>query len=346
MAFSYTALDNPKSQIRLIEIQNGISTGALMYPSPTIICTMKHYDLNTCPGYRALSYTWGSSQPRTHILIDGKRFSVSAGLGTFLERARHIDWLLGNPGYIWIDQICIEQDEEKPEKNAQVSIMGEIYQKALEVLVWLGPAADSSSQAMTAINSLDQNEIQKHQNALRALFRRPYWNRLWIVQEVLRSRAGKVLCGKSWLAWTVFTNFIDTMLGQRKLMNIAQNSWPMPDSVLTIFLERETPIERRSLSRILDMFGLFLCKDPRDRVFGLQSLVPVHARVSVDYSISRLSLWSTVVSKVGEDEGYTGTDWLLQFARRLQIALEVDIPNDVVQSVVFPVQIQSKCSIQ
>jgi hypothetical protein len=48
-------------------------------------------------------------------------------------------------------------------------MMGKTYQSALEVLVWLGLAADAIMQAMTAMKSLHQHEIQKHQHALSAL---------------------------------------------------------------------------------------------------------------------------------------------------------------------------------
>ena len=37
----------------------------------------------------------------------------------------------------WIDTICINQDDI-PERNAQVSIMSTIYMKADEVIAWLG----------------------------------------------------------------------------------------------------------------------------------------------------------------------------------------------------------------
>jgi Heterokaryon incompatibility protein (HET) len=195
MTFSYTPLNPSRRQIRLIEINNGISTGAPMYPSPAVVCTMKNFDFDDCPRYRALSYAWGSQHPRTQLYINEQPASVSQGLGTFLERARHLDWLL-TPGYIWIDQVCIDQSKIE-ERNNQVSFMGEIYQKATEVLVWLGPAAEGSTQAITAILSLDFREIEKNQHGLRSLFRRPYWTRLWAVQEILLSRGGKILCGKS-----------------------------------------------------------------------------------------------------------------------------------------------------
>jgi hypothetical protein len=37
---------------------------------------------------------------------------------------------------MWIDQLCINQ-EDTPERNDQVSIMGKIYRGAAQVIVWL-----------------------------------------------------------------------------------------------------------------------------------------------------------------------------------------------------------------
>ncbi len=44
---------------------------------------------------------------------------------------------VGERRTLWIDQVCIEQND-KDEKSAPVKLMGEIYESAHEVLVWLG----------------------------------------------------------------------------------------------------------------------------------------------------------------------------------------------------------------
>jgi hypothetical protein len=41
--------------------------------------------------------------------------------------------------YLWIDQLCIDQDNED-EKAPQIQLMGQIYRKAQRVIVWLGEA--------------------------------------------------------------------------------------------------------------------------------------------------------------------------------------------------------------
>ena len=43
----------------------------------------------------------------------------------------------GSSGYLWIDQICIDQGSIT-ERNQQVKIMGDIYKAGRKVLIWLG----------------------------------------------------------------------------------------------------------------------------------------------------------------------------------------------------------------
>jgi hypothetical protein len=60
---------------------------------------------------------------------------------------------LTQPLYFWIDAVCINQSNDK-EKGCQVGRMADIYQQACNVIVWLGPADNSSDVAMDCLNTL------------------------------------------------------------------------------------------------------------------------------------------------------------------------------------------------
>jgi hypothetical protein len=47
-------------------------------------------------------------------------------------------------GYIWIDAICINQADNR-EKESQVQMMGDIYHRAFNVVVWLGESDDATA---------------------------------------------------------------------------------------------------------------------------------------------------------------------------------------------------------
>jgi hypothetical protein len=165
------------------------------------------FELRRCPPFKALSYTWGSPYPVHSIQIDGKPFSVRQNLWEFLVTTEEYQtWL-------WIDAICIDQTSNR-ERNHQVQFMDQIFRSANEVLIWLGPEADDSRLAIDYLHfwnpfyqnrhpkkiAEDSKELATRKKAVRrefvvqtqaieALLRRPYWSRVWVVQEILHARA-------------------------------------------------------------------------------------------------------------------------------------------------------------
>jgi hypothetical protein len=96
--------------------------------------------------YKALSYSWGNGAMSGSIVVlpaedsgdsvgEPSALAITESLHTallHLRDARTSVWL-------WIDQVCINQRDDD-EKGEQVRLMGPIYTKADQVLVWLGPA--------------------------------------------------------------------------------------------------------------------------------------------------------------------------------------------------------------
>jgi hypothetical protein len=97
---------------------------------------------------------------------------------------------------IWVDAICINQ-QDIPEKNQQVSQMQDIYVGSTQVVVWLGEEGD----AKLALELLQQFEKDKYEllgienyginkqaawdAGYELFYQRPWWTRIWILQEVL-----------------------------------------------------------------------------------------------------------------------------------------------------------------
>ena len=125
--------------------------------------------------------------------------------------------------FIWIDQICINQQDDV-EKAVQVKIIRDIYVSAHKVLVWLGPSTEGSDLAMDSIpplgESIAENRFAQDPlpsclpgqddlfwPALEDLYKRPWYDRLWVLQEVILGKDIDVLCGNRSMPWAAFASF-------------------------------------------------------------------------------------------------------------------------------------------
>jgi hypothetical protein len=95
--------------------------------------------------------------------------------------------------------------------------MGEIYQKAGQVVVWLGPEANHSEVAVEFLKFVSadcprghdvewfkalmkDNSLALEWKSITGFLARAWWNRIWIVQEVVLSN-DPILCGTASMAW-------------------------------------------------------------------------------------------------------------------------------------------------
>ncbi|KAK4580237.1 hypothetical protein LTR86_000440 [Recurvomyces mirabilis] len=284
---------------------------------------IKTYPLSSCPQYVALSYTWGESTETEDIFLNNKASSIRKNLAAFLRQVRcdadapgrelfydanlveiesDVRYMLPNfdtLGHFWVDALCIDQSN-MPERNAQVVMMKRIYEGAEKVVIWLGPAADDSDQAIQLIEKLAQQErkhkstatspidpacweiIQAHPSAVEAvgkLFHRDWWSRAWILQEATaptRSRVS-VWCGSSRIDWFYVSlanqTFYEAMLqkdftcfsriGNGIIMWLAGTKFARHDPA------KHYPLDILHLLRFAKSFD---CTDPRDKLYSVQSL--------------------------------------------------------------------------
>lgn len=163
--------------------------------------------LRAPPCYTALSYAWGDATQTRYIEVDGILVAVTLSLEIALYRLRTKGELL-----LWVDAICINQSDNY-EKSQQILRMGQIYARASKVVAWLGPAADDSDLAMEFLQALpseengfafllpeeavdrQRNETSATLEAVRALYNRPYFKRIWIIQETAKANAVQLWCG-------------------------------------------------------------------------------------------------------------------------------------------------------
>lgn len=149
--YSYSPLPSCPS-IRLLHVQR--ASIEFSDSSNQKLCSLKIHPIDEVPSYTALSYTWGApvdkpgciaeyAEPKEWVLEDNGtyyRLSVSKNLYNALNQLT-----VGEQAIItlWIDALCICQ-EDLEERANQVKIMGEIYTRCKQTIVWLGRVEDFS----------------------------------------------------------------------------------------------------------------------------------------------------------------------------------------------------------
>lgn len=133
------------------KINRSKATGKRTWPNLTsqISCTVSTISLDENPSYTALSYVWGENTDRKSILANGTTLRVTQNLFLALEQLTHSE----QNQALWIDAICINQDEPD-EKSWQVGLMRDIYQQATTVVIWLGPATPLSNVGMDTVEKI------------------------------------------------------------------------------------------------------------------------------------------------------------------------------------------------
>jgi hypothetical protein len=167
--------------------------------------------------YEAISYVWGVEKERSDIQCNGKHLPVTINLRDALLAIRHET----EPRSLWADAICIDQNN-KQERAQQVKIMGEIYENAKRVLIWLGK--DKHENTQDCFNLIrqtnqylgkqlelygDKDKIPTIQpngpvcsdamnwDKVEKLIELPWFFRVWVLQEVGLAAAATLLCGNA-----------------------------------------------------------------------------------------------------------------------------------------------------
>ncbi|KAL2206164.1 HET-domain-containing protein [Sarocladium strictum] len=239
-AYQYEQL--PLGSIRVIYLHPGTGSADI------------RIDIHTClepPNYTAVSYVWGdnnrvykvyaSTLPSLQSNTDDRRFSrlprKSFGYIKVTENLRKV--LLGlrledEYRVLWIDSLCIDQDNSV-EKSDQIQRMMGIYGMATNTVAYLGEYDETMKLAFEAIRilaALKDKTSKEQEAALHHLFSRrifprpasqwnlehsenytdawaavmaflelPWFHRVWIIQEVVLSDRPVLFAQKTQLPW-------------------------------------------------------------------------------------------------------------------------------------------------
>ncbi|KAI1080533.1 HET-domain-containing protein [Whalleya microplaca] len=318
--FKYRPIDS-KAQVRLLRISYGSTYQDVNYK----LETFRLADLSST-FYRALSYTWGHAptiDDVREIQVDGQPFHVRRNLFDFLATAAG----KGEGGLFFIDAICINQLDDD-ERQFQVREMTRIYRHSSRVVAWLGSPGERDLDKVQALSQIEGTECTnwtaKQWEGMKYLSYHEYWNRVWVVQEVLLAPAMSVWCGFFSFPLLLFARAspapISTSMRSRGSLNTLSRRYspaqriishrtrvvprPVRDVLaqgtevgtlaeMTAALSRPHTIAETYQSSVPDLvhevvrkFGMLACSDPRDKLYGFLGLLKdaSKAQVRADYT--------------------------------------------------------------
>lgn len=284
--YEYDKIDVDGPAFRLVRLHQGDS-GDL---SCDLFQAVLHQHDEIIP-YEALSYTWGPIAGHHGIVVNDQKMSITANLYLALKSLRypHSDRIL------WIDAICIDQSNVK-ERNHQVAQMSDIYKQASRVIFFLGNAT-FTTDAFMQFMQLVQQECSKYAyrswtrdderwkkiravaeektqafddepcQGLRSLLSRPWFRRVWILQEVASAKSAIVCCGNLAIAANIFAIApiifgVEPSVHCQSVIDIMPGPW------------RRTSwwSEKPCLYTLLLRFGETEASEPRDLIYALTAI--------------------------------------------------------------------------
>ena len=207
------------NHIRVLTIRQGFAGDTVECTLTTrpLTITEPSFSVNQVLPYEALSYHWGSGEATFKIKIYTEGFPGTFPIRPNLHAALNQLRLPDKPRRLWIDAICINQNDND-ELNAQVSIMADVYSKATSVCVWLGEASPDSNLALNFISrivNLDDfdrlvadRRTPQEWAALSSLMRRTWFSRRWVVQEIALAARATLYCGDAYVDWADFADAV------------------------------------------------------------------------------------------------------------------------------------------
>ncbi|KAK1467029.1 hypothetical protein CMEL01_11022 [Colletotrichum melonis] len=191
----YVPLDMLVGEIRILVVTPSEDREA------PVIAHLAHCPMVCEVSYHALSYTWGNAGDTVEIVVNGHRMQVRRNLEQALRTIRSKE--VSMP--IWIDALCIDQ-LNVAERTRQVARMFDIYDRASQVICYVGEHSDETDMALDFVKPMDQLKIEMNKKgeynigkegnkigpdlyparcaALYKFMCRPYFRRVWVVQEV------------------------------------------------------------------------------------------------------------------------------------------------------------------
>ena len=333
--YTYQPLATPR-HIRTFEFCPTSNTCA------EICLRIKHVDIDSpATRYTAISFVYGDRKlsPVVSIRLDGDKLEIPQSLNSTLARLRSLGQ---NSQCFWASAICINQEETEiglAEKSLQVRMMDDVYSKAEEVIVDLGDADEDTEELLMVLDRYQlitestwfQIDIKASQSSVahsielctamnlpgptsrfwhsfRRFMCRPWFIRVWIVQEFALSQKARLMVGSQFRDKQFLRNAVSRAATHLEILYVQDRFhsaarepnktlgdaiWdvlPKSHAVHRICLAAEQADTSRNLCELLDATTTyFKATKECDRVYALLGMATdatIKSDVAVDYNES------------------------------------------------------------
>jgi hypothetical protein len=173
------------------------------------------------------------------------------------------------------------------------------------VIVWLGETGDDGKLAIdtlqglvrasqsggedmdkmidSALEAINGLEGTAALTSLLSFLDRPWWNRLWTVQEYAFAKQVVFACGDLAFPWEILlwwsgivtvkhhpNKWLHERLDYLKVANLAGSNGVYAKTYFRVQVQRK--VAPQNLGHILKLVDSATCTDPRDRIYGIQGL--------------------------------------------------------------------------
>jgi len=272
-------------------------------------------ELKSAPPYEAISYCWGDPNDQEEILCCGQAMYITKSLATGLKCFRQPE----DARILWADAVCIDQSDDQ-DKGHQVNMMADVYDHASRVLVWLGEASTLSAEKafhlIRKINGyldpkISESELandvwavvrdvpklgtrsqlfqdDSESEALHDLFGRPWFDRLWVLQEVALASSAWVYYGATSISLSEVVQFTFILAWRPDLLNnfpircgflseafefvfstyAKKNTWIQENPILRHTRDQIERSAKPTFQEILDTGRRFGTTKPHDHIYA------------------------------------------------------------------------------
>ncbi|KAH7176190.1 heterokaryon incompatibility protein [Dactylonectria macrodidyma] len=340
---------------------------------PPLRCHIYSVPLMSLPPYTALSYTWGPPDRTHHLELSSHEFFITPSLATCLQHIRHADrtitlWI----DQMCINQDdAREKNEQVPlmgqiyrqakEVLVWVGPSAEGSDSLMDVWNWVGGKAQAwgldnyltkerfpeYQQIITKADPTDLKTMEFHNmcqtygpffdlKAMHAWYKRPWFSRVWVVQELCLGSRSAFVCGNKrtpvdlvMLALQIFHFYVAyTHISPERMQDMRAVLAEDPTAALFAARKRRRKFECdggtgdtffKLLNRVYVGNKVMQATDPRDRIFGLAALATDTQKLVIkpDYGATTVEKIYTRTARAIIQDGELDLLCLSQYPKKL-----------------------------